>query len=148
MPDFLAEKRKEISDRLKELGPLVAEYQRLQEAAEALEGIPAASPNGTLAAAPRASARRPGRARDSKSAARAAPARKRRPGRRKGTGKRAGEAFTIIQEQPGITIPDLAARMGIKQNYLYKVLPPLEEAGSIVKQGRSWHPKEPVYAAA
>jgi hypothetical protein len=39
------------------------------------------------------------------------------------------------------TIPELANKMGIKQNYLYRVLPTLEQAGSVVKQGRSWHPK-------
>jgi DNA-binding IclR family transcriptional regulator len=46
-----------------------------------------------------------------------------------------------VQAQPGITIPELAARMGIKQNYLYRVLPSLEEEGKVAKQGRGWHPK-------
>ena len=31
--------------------------------------------------------------------------------------------------------------MGIKQNYLYRVLPILEEEGKVTKQGRGWHPK-------
>ena len=31
--------------------------------------------------------------------------------------------------------------MGIKQNYLYRVLPGLEKDGKVVKQGRGWHPK-------
>jgi hypothetical protein len=31
--------------------------------------------------------------------------------------------------------------MGTKQNYLYKVLPTLEQAGSVAKQGRGWYPK-------
>lgn len=30
--------------------------------------------------------------------------------------------------------------MGIKQTYLYRVLPGLEQAGKIEKQGRGWHP--------
>ncbi len=42
--------------------------------------------------------------------------------------------------QPGITIPELAAKMGIKQNYLYRVLPGLEQEKKIKKQGRGWHP--------
>ena len=46
-----------------------------------------------------------------------------------------------MQEQAGITIPELASRMGIKQNYLYRVLPILEEEGKVPKQGRGWHPK-------
>jgi hypothetical protein len=31
--------------------------------------------------------------------------------------------------------------MGIKQNYLYRVLPALEQDKKIVKQGRGWHAK-------
>ncbi len=46
-----------------------------------------------------------------------------------------------MQGQPGITIPELAAKMGIKQNYLYRVLPGLEAENKVEKQGRGWHPK-------
>jgi DNA-binding IscR family transcriptional regulator len=56
-------------------------------------------------------------------------------------GKRATEALTHITRQPGITIPELASKMGINQSYLYKVLPTLEQTGSVTKQGRGWHPK-------
>jgi hypothetical protein len=62
-------------------------------------------------------------------------------GRRKGSGKRAAEALSFVQAQPGITIPELATKMGIKQNYLYRVLPGLEQEGKLEKQGRGWHPK-------
>jgi hypothetical protein len=78
----------------------------------------------------------------------AAPAKRGRPpgsgrkaGRRKGSGTRAAEALAIVREQPGVTIPELAARMGIKQNYLYRVLPSLEQENKVAKQGRGWHPK-------
>jgi DNA-binding IclR family transcriptional regulator len=46
-----------------------------------------------------------------------------------------------VQGQPGITIPELASKMGIKQNYLYRVLPGLEQEKKVAKQGRGWHPK-------
>jgi DNA-binding IscR family transcriptional regulator len=46
-----------------------------------------------------------------------------------------------VQGQPGITIPELAAKMNIKQNYLYRVLPGLEQDGKLEKKGRGWHPK-------
>ena len=59
------------------------------------------------------------------------PATKRRAGRRKGSGTRAAQALSFVQGQPGITIPELAAKMGIKQNYLYRVLPGLEQEGKI-----------------
>jgi hypothetical protein len=74
-------------------------------------------------------------------AAPTAPAGRRRPGRRKGSGTRAAQALRLVRGQPGITIPELAAKMGIKQNYLYRVLPALEQEGKIAKQGRGWHPK-------
>jgi hypothetical protein len=64
-----------------------------------------------------------------------------RGGRPKGGGKRATEAVSLVQGQPGITIPELAAKMGIKQNYLYRVLPPLEKEGKLQKKGRGWHLK-------
>ncbi len=46
-----------------------------------------------------------------------------------------------MQGQPGITIPELAAKMGIKQNYLYRVLPGLEQENKVSKQGSGWYPK-------
>jgi len=149
--DFLDEKRQEIAERLKELKPLVDEYNRLEAAASALQGV-----GGTAAAATATAPRRrgPGRPRGSvsrkasapapaKAAPAKAPAKKagRRAGRRKGSGTRAAEALSFVQGQPGITIPELAAKMGIKQNYLYRVLPGLEQEGKVAKQGRGWHPK-------
>ncbi len=160
MTDFLDEKRQEITARLKELKPLVEEYQRLEAAASALEGVGGASATAarstTASAAPRKAAGRrgPGRPKGSKTSAKAAPAAtataaapakrggaRRKAGRRKGSGTRAAQALSFVTEQPGITIPELAARMGIKQNYLYRVLPSLEEEGKVAKQGRGWHPK-------
>jgi hypothetical protein len=137
MPDFLDEKRREITARLKELKPLVDEYQRLETAAAALDGLPANSA-GTAPSA-----------RTSTSA----PARRRRRGehagsggrprgRPKGSGTRAKEALELVKASPGITIPEMAERMGIKQNYLYRVLPGLEQEGLVAKAGRGWHPKQ------
>jgi hypothetical protein len=60
--------------------------------------------------------------------------------RGKGSATRAAEALTFIQGQPGITIPELAVKMAVKQNYLYRVLPALESDGKVSKQGRGWHP--------
>lgn len=185
MTDFLDEKRKEITDRLKELKPLVDEYQRLDAAASALAGVggsassassavttprrrgpgrPRGSVNRTSAkakgaATPAATAtaaapaktgrKKPGRPPGRKKAGRPAGSSSsssssstpRRAGRRKGSGTRAAEALAFVTGQPGITIPELAAKMGIKQNYLYRVLPSLEQEGKVAKQGRGWHPK-------
>jgi hypothetical protein len=150
--DFLDEKRREITDRLKELKPLVDEYSRLEAAAAALDGV-----GGSSAATATPRRRGPGRPRGSVSRTKAAaatrtaakparkkagrPAGRRRAGRRKGSGTRAAEALSFVQGQPGITIPELAAKMGIKQNYLYRVLPGLEQENKVTKKGRGWHPK-------
>lgn len=64
-----------------------------------------------------------------------------RAGRRKGSGNRAAEARTHVRENPGLTIPELAAKMGIKQNYLYRVLPGLQAEKKVEKKGRGWYPR-------
>jgi hypothetical protein len=150
--DFLDEKRQEINQRLSELRPLVDEFHRLEAAAAALEGVggngvapaPAARVSATPTPAP-AKRRGPGRPRRTAAATPSstttAAAPRRRAGRRKGSGTRSAQALNFVKEQPGITIPELAARMGIKQNYLYRVLPSLEQEGKVAKQGRGWHAK-------
>jgi CRP-like cAMP-binding protein len=133
MADFLDEKRSEIGARLKELKPLVDEYQRLEAAAAALDGMPSGAPAASRAAGTRA-ARAPAKRRSSGGGG--------RRGRPKGSGTRGAEALALVKESPGITIPELAAKMGIKQNYLYRVLPGLAEDGLVSKDGRGWHPKD------
>jgi hypothetical protein len=150
MTDFLNDKCREITDRLMELKPLVDEYSRLEAAASALDSVGGSPSSSTVTVTPRR--RGPGRPRGSvsrKSATVAAPraARKpgrparRRAGRRKGSGTRAGEALSFIQGQPGITIPELAAKMDIKQNHLHRVLPGLAQEDKARREGRGWHPK-------
>ena len=135
MAEFLDDKRREIEGRLSELKPLVDEYERLQAAAAALDGLSSAASTPSRrrgpreAAAPKAAARR-----------RAAAKGKGR-GRPKGTGTRAKQALELVQANPGITIPEIAEKMGIKQNYLYRVLPGLAEDGLVEKDGRGWRPK-------
>ena len=129
MADFLDEKRKEIQARLKELKPMVEEYTRLEAAERALSGV---GSNGTAT-------------RSTSTAA--APARRRRSGgsgtgrrgRPRGSGTRAVQAYELVKARPGITIPELADAMGIKQNYLYRVMPTLAEEGKVTKSGRGWH---------
>jgi hypothetical protein len=155
--DFLDEKRREITDRLKELKPMVDEYTRLEAAASALAGVGGSSASAATAATtatprrrgpgrPRGSVNRTSKATSTKAAGRKKPGRppgrpKGRVGRRKGSGTRAAQALSFVQGQPGITIPELAAKMNIKQNYLYRVLPGLEQDGKLEKKGRGWHPK-------
>jgi hypothetical protein len=150
--DFLAEKRREINDRLAELKPLIEEYHQLEAAASALAGVGSVAPSATAAPVRRGPGRPRGsrgrtattrRVRASSTQTTAAAPRRRggRPGRRKGSGTRAAQALSFVTGQPGITIPELAAKMGIKQNYLYRVLPGLEQEKKIKKVGRGWHPQ-------
>jgi hypothetical protein len=127
MADFLEEKRKEIQSRLKELKPLVEEYRRLESAEQALAGVDTKSSRSSGGAAPK-------RARGGASNG--------RRGRPKGTGTRALQALELVRARPGITIPELAEAMDIKQNYLYRVMPTLAEEGQVVKSGRGWHTRE------
>ena len=128
MADFLDEKRREIDSRLKELRPLVDEYNRLEKAAAALAGVGGTS-NGSSSTAPR---RRRGSA---------SPARKGRGrGRPRGSGARSKQALELVRARPGITIAELADAMGIKANYLYRVLPSLASDGQVKRRGKGWHP--------
>ncbi len=114
MTDFLDEKRREIEGRLKELRPLVDEYNRLEKAAAALAGVG----NGNRQRAPR----RRGR------------------GRPRGSGTRAKQALELVRARPGITIRELSEAMGIHANYLYRVMPTLESEGQVVKRDKGWYP--------
>ena len=165
MSDFLDQRRKEITDRLEELQPVVDEVRRLEAAAVALaEAIGSTVGDAGSAAVATVTRRRgpgrprgsgtgkkgPGRPRGSGRRARKASVAgtgkkagrpKGKVGRRKGSGTRAAQALATVQGQPGITIPELAAKMGISSNYLYRVLSGLEQEGKLEKKGRGWHPK-------
>ena len=46
----------------------------------------------------------------------------------------------LVAENPGISASEIAKRMRIKPNYLYRVLAELEKEGKIRKDGRAYHP--------
>jgi hypothetical protein len=117
--DFLDAKVKEIEARLRELQPQIDEYHRLEAAAAALVSVeggaaPAIrrSPNGNRRGRPRGS---------------------------RGGNTRATQAIELVRVNPGITIPDLAGHMGIKPNYLYRILPQLEDEGKVRRKNKGWH---------
>jgi len=125
MADFLDEKRKEIDVRLRELRPLVDEYNRLEKAAAALSGVGGVQ---RTAAAPR---RRGGGGGGGGG---------NRRGRPRGSGNRAKQALELVRTRPGITISEMASAMKIQPNYLYRVMPTLESEGQVVKRDKGWHP--------
>ena len=123
MTDFLDDKRKEIDARLRELRPLVEEFNRLEKAAAALEG---------LDGAPRPATRRRRSGGGGGGGG--------RRGRPRGSGNRAKQALELVRARPGITISEMAGAMKIQPNYLYRVMPTLESEGQVVKRDKGWHP--------
>jgi hypothetical protein len=120
---------KEIDDRLRDLKEEVA---RLEAARSALTG----------------GRRGPGRPRASRTTTRTQSTRRattarRRPGRPRGrsrSGTRANQALELVRSSPGITIPQIAEKMGIEPNYLYRVMPRLATDGQVRREGQGWHP--------
>ncbi|HEY1517713.1 MAG TPA: hypothetical protein VGF91_14925 [Solirubrobacteraceae bacterium] len=45
-----------------------------------------------------------------------------------------------MRTTPGITIPQIAEKMGIEPNYLYRVMPRLLTDGQVKREGQGWHP--------
>jgi hypothetical protein len=123
MTDFLEEKRKEIDARLRELRPLVDEFNQLEKAAAALAGVGGGAQRATTRRRRRGTASGSGRR-----------------GRPRGSGNRAKQALQLVQKRPGISISEMADSMGIQPNYLYRVMPTLESEGQVVKRDKGWHP--------
>ena len=127
MAGFVDSTVKEIDDRLRELKE---EVSKLEAARSALVGT----------------RRGPGRPRAAKAAASTTTTRRRtgrRPGRPRGRsrgGTRANQALELVRSQPGITIPQIAEKMGIEPNYLYRVMPRLLSDGQVKRDGQGWHP--------
>ena len=128
MAGFVDSTVKEIDDRLRELKE---EVSKLEAARSALVGT----------------RRGPGRPRAARAASSTTTTTRRRTGRRPGRprgrsrgGTRANQALELVRSQPGITIPQIAEKMGIEPNYLYRVMPRLLSDGQVKRDGQGWHP--------
>jgi sugar-specific transcriptional regulator TrmB len=77
--------------------------------------------------------RGPGRPRGSRTASTGTRTRRRRRG-----GTRADQAVKLIKANPGITASEIARKMKIQPNYLYRVLGDLQKEGKVKKSGRSY----------
>lgn len=125
MADTLTRVRGDLEKRLKELEPLVQEHAHVRQALEALKAagsrVHRASSDG---------ATRPAVAKTEAAV---------RRGRPRGSGARAQQALKLVENHPGITIAELAKKMKIKANYLYRVLPQLERAGKIRRHEKGYH---------
>lgn len=82
--------------------------------------------------------RGPGRPRGSSSTSGQTGNGRRRRRRRGGT--RAEQAIKLIGEKPGLGASEIASELGIKPNYMYRVLTELQGEGKVRKEGRAYHP--------
>jgi sugar-specific transcriptional regulator TrmB len=115
--DVLDQARSLIEDRIKELED---ERRRLERTLADITGG-------------RVGRRRPGRPRGSTTTRRAAG---RRRGRRRST--RSDQALKHVRENPGIAASEIARKMRIKPNYVYRVMGDLQKQGKVRKQGRGY----------
>ena len=139
--DFLTQQRRRIDARLQELKPAHEEYLTLLEAKEALEGVRTPSRVGRPPGR-RGPGRPPGSGRK-RTTTRARSANGRRKPRRTATRRRAGgtraeQALQLIKSNPGMSVPQIADRMGIRQNYLYRVTAALQKEGSVKRKGQGF----------
>jgi Fic family protein len=58
--------------------------------------------------------------------------------RRRSGGTRAEQAVKLISENPGIGASEIAKQLGIKPNYMYRVLTDLQKEGLVAKDGRAY----------
>jgi DNA invertase Pin-like site-specific DNA recombinase len=77
--------------------------------------------------------RGPGRPRGSRAATTGTRTRRRRRG-----GTRADQAVRLIKANPGISASEVARKMKIQPNYLYRVLGDLQKEGRVKKSGRKY----------
>jgi hypothetical protein len=148
--NFLEKQRKQIADRLQELRPAYEEYLTLLDAQEALDSVKRPAAGSTDGRRTRTrSGRGPGRppGRPPTSGRKRGPgrppgrtARKGRGGRRRAGDTRADQALALINSNPGITIAELADKLGIRQNYLYRVMAELQRRRQVKRRNRGFHP--------
>jgi len=129
MTDTVSRIRSDLEKRLRELEPLIEEHAHVREALDALKGVGARVERTATTAAKRVRS------------ARAATTTK-GPGRPRGSGGRAQEALKLVHRHPGITIGELAKRMKIQANYLYRILPQLQKEGKVEKRDKGYHTPE------
>jgi hypothetical protein len=131
----------QVAARLRELQPAYEEYLTLLEVQDKLKGVKTGRrgpgrPPGTGRTAKRPAARRVTRPRAKATRRRAAASNGRR--RQRAGGTRANQALQLIKGNPGITVPQIAEKMGIRQNYLYRVTAGLQKQGAIKRRGRGF----------
>lgn len=79
--------------------------------------------------------RGPGRPRKTASRRTGTKARRRRKG-----GTRSEQALKVVKASPGVTAGEVAKRLNIQPNYVYRVMGDLVKEKSVKKKGRGYYP--------
>jgi hypothetical protein len=126
MADLVEETVRGIRARLRELAPVVAEYERLEAAYAALDGERRAGEGGRAGVG--TAGRRSGRARSGpgRSSSRRSRARAKR-------GQNKAAVYGVIAQRPGVTVPEIAAVTGIAKPLIYNTTRAGIERGELEK---------------
>ena len=131
--DDLQGLEKRVKDRMRELRPMLAEYQELEGVARRL---------GLDVEDEPADQRRAPTRRASRTQRRVTPSR--RPRAR--AGSRHDQLLSLIQQQPGITVREAGQQLGVDGTSLYRVVRRLEQEGAVKKEGTQLQPAQAAQA--
>src|SRR5437588_10838058 len=117
----LEDLKKQLKARSRELEPLVAEYNEIEEALKVLDSR----------ASLRKTSRRTARVASPTPARRGRAIKRHRAGR----GERPEHFLKVVRESPGLTVSEIAKKIGVHPGGLYTVAKKLSDDGA-VKKGR------------
>jgi hypothetical protein len=141
----------QVLGRLRELRPLVGEYEELRQVAQRL-GLQVDESEAGDVTKPRGDGRQAGAAKRSSTAKRASAKRRTaRSASRSAAGgssrpparvDRDADVLRVVQERPGVTVREVAEALGVDASGLYRPVRRLQERGQISKDGPRLRPQQ------
>lgn len=133
-----------VAKRMAELRPMVDEYAELEQVAQRLGVKPAATAPAKSGSRSRSRGRK-GKARSASSngsrGTTTARSRSRKPATNARRSERAEQILAMATEQPGITVAEVAKKMGVDATGLYRPVRRLLKEGSLRKRGTELYVK-------
>src|SRR3954447_7939331 len=143
----------QVLARLRELRPLVGEYERLRQVADRL-GLQVDESESGEATTPRGDGARAGATKRSSTAKRASAKRRAARGASRSAAggssrpparvDRDADVLRVVRERPGVTVRELAEALGVDASGLYRPVRRLQERGQVRKDGVRLHPQQSV----
>jgi hypothetical protein len=126
--------RAHLEARIAELEPLAAELEELRSYRASLPA------NGK--AVVKMDSRRRRRPASSGSEVKATRPAGVRVGRPPGSGATAGRVIALVAEKPGMSIAEIAQELGMRANYLYRLIPDMVSAGKLRREDKRYFPAQ------